>query len=123
MLLIAGIIWFAAGINILRIGTLAIVTCWGKITLWLDIMLPVFTVMILIGFLFMFYPILGSLRYRKFEPTNVICLDDVDFKKIILDLKTKINSPFLQLERNDIMVTISMLAGLRRGELVALRCN
>ena len=66
-------------------------------------------------------PILGGLRYRKFEPTNVVCLDDVDFQKIVLDLKTKINSPFHQLERNDVMVAIGMLAGLRRGELVALR--
>lgn len=66
-------------------------------------------------------PIVGGLRYRKFEPTNVICLDDVDFDAIVRDLTNKINSRCLDVDRNDVMVAISLLAGTRRGELVALQ--
>lgn len=66
-------------------------------------------------------PIVGGLRYKKAEPTNVICLDNLDFDKIVRDLQNKVNSRFLNVDRNDVIVAISMLAGTRRGELVALK--
>ena len=66
-------------------------------------------------------PIVGSLHYRRPEPVNVVTFDEVDFKAIINDLEDKLVSPYRKLTRNDVMVAICMLAGLRRGELVGLQ--
>ncbi len=64
LLLVAGIVWLAAGINILRIGILAILSSWNRGALWLDILLPIFTLLILVGFSFMFYRIVGKHERR-----------------------------------------------------------
>jgi len=64
LLLIAGIVWLAAGINILRIGIMAILSSWGKAALWLDIGLPFFILLIFAGFSLMFYRIVGKNEKR-----------------------------------------------------------
>ncbi len=64
LLLIAGIVWLAAGINILRIGIQAIFSSWGKGALWLDITLPIFTFLIFVGFCLMFYRIVTKHEKR-----------------------------------------------------------
>lgn len=66
-------------------------------------------------------PIMAPLRYPKIFPTNIIYLDDADFDFIVSKLKLKLDSPDTPLERNDVMVAIAMLSGIRRGELVALK--
>ena len=66
-------------------------------------------------------PIVGSLHYRRPEAVNVVTFDEVDFRAIINDLEDKLVSPYRKLTRNDVMVAICMLAGLRRGELVGLQ--
>lgn len=66
-------------------------------------------------------PLAGGLHYPRFEPTNVECLDEADFVKIVKDLTEKIASFECRLELIDVIVALSLLAGTRRGELVALR--
>lgn len=63
LLLFAGVVWLAAGVNILRIGVMAICSSWGKGALWLDVALPIFALLILGGFSFMFYRIVD--RHEK----------------------------------------------------------
>ncbi len=64
LLLIAGIVWLAAGVNILRIGVMAIRSSWGKGALWLDTLLPMFILLILGGFSFMFFRIVNKHEKR-----------------------------------------------------------
>ena len=51
----------------------------------------------------------------------MVTFDEVDFEVIVKDLEDKLRSPYRRLTRNDVMVAICMLAGLRRGELVGLQ--
>ena len=64
LLFVAGTVWLAAGINILRIGIMAILSAWGQGARWLDLTLPLWTALILLGFSFMFYRIVGKHERR-----------------------------------------------------------
>ena len=64
-------------------------------------------------------PLAGDLHYPKFEPVNVVCLDENDFTTIVKDLSEKVASSKLRLI--DVIVALCLFAGVRRGELVALR--
>ena len=64
---------------------------------------------------------IGSLHYNTPDPVNVVCLDNYDFDEIVKDLHIKLMTRVFQLTRNDVFVAINLFAGLRRGELVALR--
>lgn len=64
LLLVAGAVWLLAGVNIVRIGILSILSSFGKGAPWQDMMLPIFTLLILVGFSFMFYRIVGKNERR-----------------------------------------------------------
>lgn len=66
-------------------------------------------------------PIVGSLRYPRFDPVNVDYLDDDDLRVIIKDLERKVAVYPPCVNRNDTMVSIGIFAGPRRGEMVALK--
>lgn len=66
-------------------------------------------------------PIVGSLRYPRFEPVNVDYLTDEDLKVIVMDLERKVAVYPPCVNRNDVMVAIGVFAGPRRGEMVALK--
>ena len=57
LVLTAGIVWLAAGVNILRIGIMSAIGVWGQGERWRDILLPIFALLILIGFSLMLYRI------------------------------------------------------------------
>ncbi len=86
LLLVAGIVWLAAGINILRIGILAILSSWNQGALWLDILLPIVTLLILVGFSFMFYRIVGKheKRIMGYEAEKVSVFLFFDFKGYLM---------------------------------------
>ena len=67
------------------------------------------------------HPIKTELHYLKFSPVNVVCLDEADYRKIVEDLEKKMTAPVSRLSRNDLIVALGLLSGVRRGELVALR--
>lgn len=64
LLLIAGIVWLAAGVNILRIGIKAILSSWGNEAFLLQVLLPVFILLVFVSFSFMFYRIVGKHEAR-----------------------------------------------------------
>lgn len=64
-------------------------------------------------------PSTWALKYPKFFYTPIECLDPDDYACIINNLKFKAENSSLELI--DIIVAIGLLAGLRRGEIVALR--
>lgn len=64
LMLIAGLIWLAAGANILRIGIQAFVTVFGRRTDWLPYGLVLAAIIVLTGFSFMFYRIVGKHIHR-----------------------------------------------------------
>ena len=64
-------------------------------------------------------PSTWALKYAKIFYAPVRCLDDKDYNEIVKELRRK--AEHHTLERNDIIVAICLLAGLRRGEMVALR--
>lgn len=66
-------------------------------------------------------PFVAGLHYKKFEQENTVCLDEEDVDYIICDLLKKIKLGEGKLEVVDVVIAIGMLAGLRRGEIVALK--
>ena len=86
LLLVAGLVWLAAGVNILRIGIMAIVSSWGKGALWQDITLPIFALLILVGFSFMFYRIVGKNERRMmgYEADKVSIFRFFDLKGYLM---------------------------------------
>lgn len=62
--MVAGLVWLAAGANILRIGMLSVLASWGQGKPWRDAMLPVFILLVLTGFSLMFYRIVGKHEKR-----------------------------------------------------------
>lgn len=63
LLLAAGAVWLAAGVNILRIGITALVGCFKSTAGWLPYLLLLIAAVVLTGFSFMFYHIVG--KYQK----------------------------------------------------------
>ena len=66
-------------------------------------------------------PIVGPLRYPRFDPVNVNYLDDDDLRVIVKDLEQKVAVYPPCVNRNDTLVAIGIFAGPRRGEMVGLQ--
>ena len=64
-------------------------------------------------------PSTWALKFAKIFYAPVRCLDDKDYSEIVKELRRKAECHTLK--RNDVIVAICMLAGLRRGEMVALK--
>lgn len=81
LLLIAGFVWLAAGINILRIGIASLTSLLGEQSTLQSVGVLLFSTMILAGFLFMFRRIVSKhseriLNYKE-EKKSVFCFFDI----------------------------------------------
>lgn len=66
-------------------------------------------------------PIVGALRYPRFDPVNVDYLGDDALKIIVKDLEDKVAVYPPRVTLSDALVAIGIFAGPRRGEMVALQ--
>ena len=64
LLFVAALVWLAAGVNILRIGIVSIISTYGKGKPFWDFGIPFFAVLIFVGFTAMFYRLVGKHERR-----------------------------------------------------------
>ena len=61
----------------------------------------------------------GYMHYRKIYRPFIKCMDKADYKKVLAYLTEKLATN--KLNRTDVIIAIAIMAGLRRGEIVALQ--
>ena len=86
LLFIAGIIWLAAGVNIARIGVLAVISLWNPDALWRNVGILALAALIFVGFSFMFYRIVqkNERRILGYEGERVSVFRFFDVKGYLL---------------------------------------
>lgn len=63
----------------------------------------------------------GDMCYPKIYRPIIKCMDQDDYKELLSYLYKKLTSAPNELNRTDVIIAIAVMAGLRRGEIVALQ--